>query len=144
MIFTKVVATVLRHTRSIGFYMPARSLLLSKEFYLHYTDLIHEGHLPLFNWVHFVSFTNNTTNSHSYCTIGMYCFNKKEIEIEDSFKPTRDLAKIMIDTVNHVLSNDAVLKDGETIELPEGHIIDVRMSKGVRVKGDIDTVKLLY
>lgn len=141
LIFTKVVASILRHTVSIGFYMPSRRLLISKEFYLNYTNTITEGHLPLFNWIYFGSITNHLNESRSFYTIGLKDFNKKEIEIVDSIQSSSELSKVLVDTVEYILLNDAVLVDGQFVELSEGHTLQIHVSKGVHLHGE--TIQLV-
>ncbi|MBL7997868.1 MAG: DUF4261 domain-containing protein [Candidatus Kapabacteria bacterium] len=142
MIFTKVVATVLRHTRSIGFFLPARWLLRNKKSYLEVADQIAGGFFPLFNWILFVGIPDKTTNNNSYYTVGLSDFNKKEIEVDGSLQPTRDLSEVIIEATWYVLSRDEVLKDGESITLPGGSV-DIEVSKPALFMLDRDTVKLL-
>lgn len=141
LIFTKIVTSVLRHTASIGFYMPSRCLLIKKDFYINHAEVIAEHHLPVYNWIYFGSIINQVSNSHSFYTNGLKDFNKKEIEIDNSLLSSRELSKILVDTVVYVLSGDVVLTDGQSIEVESARTAQIQVSNGIRLEGD--TIKLL-
>lgn len=69
--------------------------------------------LPIFNWVWFGLYREK----HGMCgyTQGLEVFGKEEIKILDADIEPRVLQEFMMDIAVSILSEDVVLKDGETI-----------------------------
>ncbi len=73
---------------------------------------------------------------YSYRTSGMRLFGRKEMEIVHTDTSLRDARKYLLKAAQYVITDGAVLKDGETILLDTGVKGTVRVREGVNVRDE--------
>lgn len=140
LLFTKMVAAVLKNSSAIGFYMGMRTLLLKKDFYLANTEEIDEQSLPLFNWLYFG--LREDRGKRSVYTYGMADFGKSEMEIVDSKRRLSDLSEMMFNVSHYVIASDVTLNSGETVGSTADQKLKIERSKGKYLAGE--TLKIKY
>ena len=126
--FTKIAATLLRNTKSIGIYLGNQSLISPKDHYIKITDSMTNSDLPLANWIYFGLRENNFKRSGF--TIGLKEFGFREFELADSEKSFEEIYKILYDLSHHVLQSREPLKKGETLDLSESEKISFESRVG--------------
>lgn len=126
--FTKVAATILRNTKSIGIYLGNQSLILPSEHYLKISDSMSANDLPIGNWIYFGLRENN--EKRNGFTIGLKEFGFREIEFSDSEKSFEEIYKILYDLTHHVLFSKKHLKRGETFDLSDEEKISLEPRQG--------------
>jgi hypothetical protein len=142
-LYSKVVAAVLKNSDAIGIYIGGRSLVLSKSFYLTNVNMAfadgNDG-LPLYTWIYFG--LRQEGNLRSVYTYGLAAFNKTEMEIIGSTLPFDDLSDMMYNITSYVLAYNVNLKDGETIGLSAEQKLKISLSQGKFLEGK--TLKINY
>lgn len=134
-ILSKVNASILRTSENaIGIYQGATTLLLPKNLYVDFAELMKEDSLPISLWV-YIGIVNDGEKRNLY-TYGMKEFGKAEIEIIDSVKATSDLYDFLLSILDYILSENVTLSDGETIGFSEEEKIKITASKAVYLEGD--------
>jgi hypothetical protein len=139
-LFTQILCSLLRTTKSIGVYKGNQSLLIPKEDYLSEAELMDEDYLPLNLWVYFG--LRVTGKGNSGYTYGLKEFNKDELEVVDSSKDLEDIRGFLFNTAHYVLEYDVTFADGQTIGSCEEEKILISFSKGQLVEGN--TFKFAY
>ena len=139
-LFNQIAASILEHSKSIGIYIGARTLVLEKNFYLDNTESMSADDLPLFNWIYFGLREDN--GEHSIYTYGMTDFGKKEMEILNSKSDFNELSEMMFNLAHYVIAFDVVLKDGETIGMSAEQKLQISESKSNFLEGT--TLKIKY
>ncbi|NME67938.1 DUF4261 domain-containing protein [Flammeovirga aprica JL-4] len=139
-LFNQVAGAVLKNSKSTGFYMGGRSLLLKKEFYLANMERMSKQDLPVGNWVYFGFREEN--NKRSVYTYGLADFGKQEMEIVNSAKSLEDLSLIIYDITHYVLAYDVTLNHGETIGMTAEQKLPITESEGRYLEGN--TLKIEY
>lgn len=140
LLFSKVVASVLNTSPSVGVYMGGRTLLMKKSFYLANMKSASKESLPLFNWIYFGM--RQEDKKCSMYTYGLADFGKLEVEILRSSKDFQELQELLYGIAHYVLSYDATLNDGETIGMSATQKLKITVSEGVLVEGM--TAKISY
>lgn len=140
LLFNKVVASVLTNSESLGVYIGARTLLISKDFYLANSEMMSAENLPLFNWIYFGLRQEN--GKQSVYTYGLADFGKTEIEILDSKESFEDLTDLIFNITHYIIASDITLKDGETIGMSATQKLKIKESKGRYLEGR--TLKIDY
>ena len=140
LLYSRIAASVLNNSKSIGIYIGGRTLLLKKEFYLANVEMMSEKDLPLYNWIYFGLRQEN--GKQSIYTYGLADFNKSEMEIVNSKHSLEELNEIMYDLTHYVIAYDVVLRDGETVGFSEEQKLKVSKSKGKYLEGE--TLKIEY
>lgn len=126
--FTRIIASVLRNTKSIGVYLGNQSLVSSRDYYLKIADTMTKDDLPLNNWIYFGLRENN--GKRNGFTIGLKEFGFKEIEFLNSDKTLDEIYKIIYDLAHHVLLSRKPLKRGETFDLSATENLSLDISAG--------------
>jgi hypothetical protein len=81
-VFTKVLASILATTQSLGVYYGTQSLLIPRDEYLESAEALHEEKIPLTLWI-YIGIRKSGAESSLY-TYGLKSFDKLEIEIINS------------------------------------------------------------
>lgn len=126
--FTRIAASVLRNTKSIGIYLGNQSLISPSEYYIKIADNMSNDDLPLANWIYFGLRENNTKRNGF--TIGLKEFGFREIEFSESDKSFDEIYKILYDLAHHVLLSRQPLKKGETFDLSTTEKISLESRQG--------------
>lgn len=139
-LFSRVAASILNNSKSIGVYIGGRTLLLEKDFYQYNVDKMSEKDLPLFIWIYFGMRSEN--GKYSMYTYGLAAFNKQEMEIINSIHPLKELNEIMYNLVHYVIAYNVTLKNGETIGMSAEQKLNITESQGKYLEGN--TLKIEY
>jgi hypothetical protein len=115
--FTRIAASILRNTKSLGIYLGNQSLIAPREYYVKIADTMSNDDLPLPNWIYFGLRENNSKRNGF--TIGLKEFGFREIEFTESEKSFEEIYKVLYDLAHHVLLSRQPLKQGETFDLSE-------------------------
>ena len=133
-LLSKVNASILRTCETaIGVYQGASTLLLPKNLYLDFANLLLEDMLPIQLWV-YLGIINEDEKSSMY-TYGMKEFGKPEIEIIDAQMKGRELYDFLLPILEYVLRQDVTLHHGETIGFTEEQKIKITESKAIYLDG---------
>lgn len=134
-LLSKVNASIMRTCETaIGIYQGASTLLLPKNLYIDFADLLLEDMLPIQLWV-YIGIINSDEKSSVY-TYGMKEFGKSEIEIIDAKMKGSELYDFLLPVLDYVLKQDVTLQDGETIGFTEEQKIKITESKAVYLDGN--------
>ncbi|MFD2909592.1 DUF4261 domain-containing protein [Flavobacterium ardleyense] len=134
-IVTKLNASILRTTtNSMGIYQGSQTLLIPKNVYLDFADLLHQDILPIQLWL-YIGIINQETTSSAY-TYGLKEFGNSEIEIINSTKIGSELYDFIHLIIDYIIGSDVVLKHGETIGFSAEQKIKITKSKAVYLEGD--------
>lgn len=134
-ILSKVNASILRTSENaIGIYQGATTLLLPKNLYIDFAELMKEDSLPISLWV-YIGIVNDGEKRNLY-TYGMKEFGKAEIEIINSAKAASELYDFLLSILQYILSENVTLSDGETIGFSEEEKIKITASKAVYLEGE--------
>ena len=134
-LLSKVNASILRTCETaIGIYQGASTLLLPKNLYIDFADLLLEDMLPIQLWV-YIGIINSDEKSSVY-TYGMKEFGKSEIEIIDAKMNGSELYDFLLPVLDYVLRQDVTLRHGETIGFTEEQKIKITESKAVYLDGN--------
>ena len=134
-LLTKVNSSILRTSEdAIGIYQGSATLLLPKELYIAFSELLLSDMLPVQLWLYIgIIYNNERTSVYSY---GMQEFDKSEIELLETVMSNRDVYVLFINILNYVLAYDVTLKHGETIGFSEDEKIKIIESEAVYVDGN--------
>ena len=134
-LLTKINSSILRTCEdAIGIYQGSATLLLPKELYVAFSELLLSDMLPIQLWIYIGIICNNEkTSIYSY---GMQEFDKSEIEILETVMSNREVYDLFINILNYVLAYDVTLKHGETIGFSEDEKIKIIESEAVYVDGN--------
>ncbi len=134
-ILSKVNASILRTSENaIGVYQGASTLLLPKNLYIDFAELMKDDVLPISLWV-YIGIINDGEKRNLY-TYGMKEFGKAEIEIINSTKDASDLYDFLLSILQYILSENVTLSDGETIGFTENEKIKITASKAIYLEGN--------
>ena len=134
-LLSKVNASILRTCETaIGIYQGASTLLLPKNLYIDFADLLLDDMLPIQLWV-YIGIINSDEKSSVY-TYGMKEFGKSEIEIIDAKMKGSELYDFLLPVLDYVLRQDVTLRHGETIGFTEEQKIKITESKAVYLDGN--------
>jgi len=134
-LLTKVNSSILRTSEdAIGIYQGSATLLLPKELYIAFSELLLSDMLPVQLWVYIgIIYNNERTSVYSY---GMQEFGKSEIEVLETAMSNGELYDMFTNILNYVLDYDVTLKHGETIGFSEDEKIKIIQSEAVYVDGN--------
>ena len=135
-LLSKVNASILRTCETaIGIYQGASTLLLPKNLYIDFTDLLldEDDILPIQLWV-YIGIINSDEKSSVY-TYGMKEFGKSEIEIIDAKMNGSELYDFLLPVLDYVLRQDVTLRHGETIGFTEEQKIKITESEAIYLEG---------
>jgi hypothetical protein len=140
LLLTKVVYSALRYSPALGVYFGERALTIEKNIYLKEAKNISIQRPPILLWIYIGVYSEDGMQS-AY-TVGMHAFNKKEMEILDSGQSMNEISTLLANLADYVISNDAVLEDGETVGFTKDQRLKLSISRGQFVNGE--TVKIEY
>ncbi len=142
LLYSKVIAAMLNNSKSIGFHMPNRTLILDTNFYLaNMEEPINENKLPVLNWIYFGLSTQNEASS--IFTYGLTDFGKKEMEIIDANYSIKETYQIMLHLVHYVIGQNITLRHNETVGFSAEQQVKVTESQGVFLEG-VNTLKIAF
>lgn len=131
-LFVKIASSALKNEHALGIY--TSGTVFEPVFYIDCAQAIKEGDFPLNNLVYFGLYRNeNGWNAYTY---GMQAFHKEEMEILHTDLEPMDLRNMLFDIAYYVLTNNVVLKDGETIGFSQEQRLPITFSKGEAVEGN--------
>lgn len=111
-LLTKLTATLVKLTKSIGVYVGIQQIMVQAETYVEEAERIKDGLVPVGNWV--LIGMGNDDGKMSAFTIGLNAFDYKEFEIIKSKAKAEDIYAVLYNLVEYVVGNDVKLKNGET------------------------------
>lgn len=132
-VFTKVLCSILRTTKSIGVYKGTQSLLIPADDYLDEAESMSDEHLPLNLWIYFG--LRKTEEGNSVYTYGLTEFGKNNMEVVNSSKSPDDLRDFLLNITHYVLGFDVTFAEGQTIGMTENEKIPITFSEGKYVSG---------
>lgn len=109
-------------------------------FYRDGARVMREGELPFLNWVHF-GLVESGKGVHGY-TYGLESFGRDELEILDSTADPREVRDLLFTVAAYVISQNVVLRDGETLGYTDAQRFAVTRSGGVNLGGR--TIKIAF
>ena len=138
LLFAKVAYSLLKLNNSIGIYK--NPTVYERDFYLGFAETIKDGEYPM----PILIYAGMYLAKSGICafTSGMRFFGKEELEIIDSSKQPNEVISFLYSISEYVLSENAVLQDGETIGFTEDQKLPIKVSAGVSVPGT--TIKIGY
>ncbi len=134
---TKIVDACLKQKNAIAVY--ADGAVYDPQFYHTFAQGLHDGQLPIFDWVWFGICKNGDIPG--IYTYGLHKFGKKEIEVFADAN-LNDIRDFVYDMASYVIEYDVTLNDGETIGFSEDEKLPITLSKGIGLDGD--TLKIAY
>ncbi len=138
MLCTKILAAACLQKGALGVLLGGN--LFSPSAYYQAARAMKEGDLPVMDWIYFGLYPS--AGGISAYTRGMKAFGKREIEVLAAPAPPADVRDFLYDMAYYVLSQDAVLRDGETIGYSERQKLPITLSQGAAMEGI--TVKIAY
>lgn len=134
----KTNVSLCRQGGVIGIY--ANETVYQPELYLDFARIFEKDGFPIFNLVWFGMYKRNK----GICayTCGMRDFGYDEMEIIDSSVDSQELFEFISDIANYVISEEVILRDGETIGFSEDQKLPISKSAGVAVEGE--SLKIVY
>jgi hypothetical protein len=138
--FTKVAASVLTHSNSVGIYIGSQTLVLPKMFFVDVAAHMSDKDLPLYNWIYFgIQIDNDRRSGYTY---GLREFGFDEIEILNSQKTTDEVLALLFNISHYVIQNNIEIKPGDTFGITKDMRVKVSKSTGVQLEGK--TLKIEY
>lgn len=138
MLFTKVTAGLLAQDNALGFYM--QPMVVEPRTYIRSAEMLTDNELPVHLWV-FVGLYTSERGVGSY-TYGLDKFGKDELEVLGSSRSKADVYEFVTQIAAYLVTYDAVLRDGETLDLTETEKLTLTRSPGVAAQGD--SIKIGY
>ena len=139
-LFTKVVSACCRQEYATGIY--TSGVVFEPRFYEGFADMMREDELPIFNWIWFGLYRNETgVNGYTY---GMDVFGKDEMEVLGVNADPNSLRDFLASLVSYVLENDVELHDGETIGFTADDKHTITRSPGVSLPENQMTLKISW
>ena len=96
---------------------------------------------PLMNLVWFSLYGGKNGGVSAY-TCGMESLGYDEIEILDSKASMGEVVDLLLNICTYVVTENVILKDGETIGFTEDQKLPIRRNKGIAVDGE--SLKITY
>lgn len=132
-LLTKVTASLLSLSTSIGVYVGHSQLVRSKTEYLAESERLRNDDLPIANWVFFG--VVETGKGNVGFTVGLKHFGYKEFEVMESSQSLNDIYELFYNTSSYVIGNDVVFRNKETIGYTASQKIPIRFKKSRVGKG---------
>ncbi|MDO4551676.1 MAG: DUF4261 domain-containing protein [Planctomycetia bacterium] len=131
-LIVKVLSSCCRSIKGVvGVY--ANETVYQPQYYVDSSKMILDGVLPICNLV-WVGLRRSAKGICAY-TSGMQNYGFEEMEIIDSSANEQAIYETMYDIVAHVLNEDVVLKEGETLGFSPEKKCPITRSQGVAVEG---------
>ena len=131
--FSKVLQSILATSNCIGIYQGTQTLLIQKQQYLDYAEILKEKKLPVQLWV-YIGLRKSEKGSSAY-TYGLNYFNKQEMETIDSHLELDALYELFCNITSYVIDSDVTFKKGETLGYTTEQKIKITQSKGIYTEG---------
>ena len=125
--FTQLVSSALKMKNAIAIYF--HPTVIEAEEYRSAANEIHEGRLPISNWIYF-GFYQDEGKISAY-TNGLDYFNKLEIEVIKTEKDLAELADMLFGIACYVVESNVELQNGETIGMSAEQKLSITLSEGV-------------
>jgi len=138
LVLSKVLCSILTSSNAVAIYHGTQSLLIPKNQYLQYNDLLAANKAPVNLWV-YIGLRNSAAGNSAY-TYGLKEFGKQELEVIDSAVDLEDLYEFLGNISAYILNNDVTLQSGETVGHTADEKVSITASKGKFVEGE--TLKL--
>lgn len=138
LLLSKMLFSIMATSKAIGVYQGQQTLLLSKEQYLEYEEILEDNEAPVPLWVYIGVQATQTGNT--LYTYGLKEFGFMELEVVNSQLDMEDLFNFINNICAYMLENNITLRDGETFGYTAEQKINITQSKGVNLDGD--TLKL--
>lgn len=139
-IYVKTSCAVLKQKAAVAFYH--EGAVFSPKMYLDFSAMMHNGGLPVLNWVWFGIYGNDKQTG--VYTYGMRRFGKEEIEVYVDAKNAdlNEIRSFVLSIATYVLDGDVTLRDGETIGFTAEQRLPISLSPGIALDGN--TLKIGY
>ena len=131
-LMVKTVVSCLKLFGGIGVY--TGDVVLARDYYLYYAEMLDEEMFPLHNLV-WIGLYRNEAGICGY-TGGMTNFGYNEIEVLGSSAEPMKLHEFIASVAEYVIDEDVVLNDGETIGCSEDQKLPITVSPGEAVYGE--------
>ena len=132
-LLVKTVATCCKMDGVLGVY--ANETVYQPEFYLRCSQMIKDGLFPMMNLVWFAVYGGQKGGICAY-TCGMSDLGFDEIEILESKASMGEIVDFLLNICGYIVTEDVILRDGETIGFSEEQKLPITRSQGVAVKGE--------
>lgn len=138
-LLVKMVATCCKQQGVLGIY--ANETVYQPEFYEACAAMMKDQLFPLMNLVWFSLYGGKNGGVSAY-TCGMESLGYDEIEILDSKASMGEVVDLLLNICTYVVTENVILKDGETIGFTEDQKLPISRSKGIAVDGE--SLKITY
>ncbi len=139
-LFTKALAVCCKQKYATGIY--TSGVVFEPRFYEGFADMLKEDELPIFNWIWFGLYRDETgVNAYTY---GMDVFGKEEMEVLGADAEPGVLRDFLASLASYVLEQEVELHDGETIGLSAEDKHLITRSPGVSLPEDQMTLKISW
>lgn len=128
----KVVVSCLKLFGGIGVY--TGDVVLSREYYLDFAEMMDDGLFPLHNLV-WIGMFGDETGTSGY-TNGMINLGYNEIEVVKSREKPMKIHEFIASVAAYVITEDVVFNDGETIGFSEEQKLPITVGPGIAVDGE--------
>ncbi len=132
-LLVKMVATCCKQKGVLGIY--ANETVYQPEFYETCAQMMKDDMFPLMNLVWF-SLYGGKNGGVSVYTCGMESLGYDEIEILDSKASMGEVVDFLLNICSYVVTENVILKDGETIGFTAEQKLPISRSKGIAVDGE--------
>ena len=132
-LLVKMVATCCKQEGVLGIY--ANETVYQPEFYEACAGMMKDNIFPLMNLVWFSLYGGKNGGVSAY-TCGMDSLGYDEIEILDSKASMGEVVDFLLNICSYVVTENVILKDGETIGFTVDQKLPIRRSKGIAVDGE--------
>lgn len=132
LIFSKVMYSILKSDNIIGIFQ--EGVVFEPNFYKECLNVIKSNDLPIFTWIWFAAYTNETIRG--LYTIGFKKFYKPEIEMYVPIESNIDFMELyeyITSIASYILTKNITLQNDEIIEFYENkkHKHKITYSKGI-------------
>lgn len=132
-LLVKMVAICCKQEGVLGIY--ANETVYQPEFYEACAQMMKDDMFPLMNLVWFSLYGGKNGGVSAY-TCGMDSLGYDEIEILDSKASMGEVVDFLLNICSYVVTENVILKDGETIGFTPEQKLPISRSKGVAVDGE--------
>lgn len=132
-LLVKMVATCCKQEGVLGIY--ANETVYQPEFYEACAGMMKDNIFPLMNLVWFSLYGGKNGGVSAY-TCGMESLGYDEIEILDSKASMGEVVDFLLNICSYVVTENVILKDGETIGFTADQKLPISRSKGIAVDGE--------
>lgn len=131
-LFVKLASSMLKLKNTIGIYK--NPTVFESSFYADVAENLKRGDLPIPIMLHVGMYINKETRLCAF-TYGMKAYGFEEMEVIGSTAQAPELYSFMLALADYVISQDAVLVDGDTVGFTEEQKLSVTYSDAVSFEG---------